>query len=91
MADLGLNWQVPLTPRASDISAFVTPDSFLQFNVMVFGLRNAPATFPRLANAMSANVPNSSSCLDDLIVYTSTWPEHLSVLSNDLLINFVLG
>lgn len=22
-------WQVPLTPRASDISAFVTPDSFL--------------------------------------------------------------
>lgn len=38
-------WQVPLTPRASEISAFVTPDSFLQYTVMPFRLRNAPATF----------------------------------------------
>lgn len=29
-------WQVPLTARASEIiSAFVIPDSFLQYNVMV--------------------------------------------------------
>ncbi len=40
--------QVPLTQRASDISAFVTPGCFLQYNVMAFGLRNAPATFQRL-------------------------------------------
>lgn len=26
-------WQVPLTQRASDISAFVTPDNFLQYTV----------------------------------------------------------
>ncbi len=38
-------WQVPLTPRAAKISAFVTPDNLLQYNVMAFGLRNAPATF----------------------------------------------
>lgn len=36
-------WQVPLTSRAAEISAFVTPDSFLQYTVMPFGLRNAPA------------------------------------------------
>ncbi|KAI2647726.1 Transposon Ty3-I Gag-Pol polyprotein [Labeo rohita] len=41
-------WQVPLTERASEISAFVTPDSFLQYTRMAFGLRNAPATFQRL-------------------------------------------
>lgn len=27
-------WQVPLTPRAREISAFVTPDAFLQYTVM---------------------------------------------------------
>ncbi len=43
-------WQVPLTSSASDISAFVTPDSFLQYSVMAFGMRNAPATFQRLIN-----------------------------------------
>ncbi len=41
-------WQVPLTPRASDIAAFVTPDHFAQYTRMAFGLRNAPATFQRL-------------------------------------------
>ncbi len=42
-------WQVPLTSRASDISAFVTPDSFLQYSVMAFGMRNAPALPARLS------------------------------------------
>ena len=41
-------WQVPLTDRASEISAFATPDTFLQYTVMAFGLRNEPATFQRL-------------------------------------------
>ncbi|KAL1270899.1 hypothetical protein QQF64_029915 [Cirrhinus molitorella] len=40
-------WQVPLTSRASEISAFVTPDCFLQYKAMVFGLRNAADTFQR--------------------------------------------
>lgn len=38
-------WQVPLTDRASEISAFATPDVFLQYKVLPFGLKNAPATF----------------------------------------------
>lgn len=31
-------WWILLTQRASDISAFVTPDSFAQYTVMVFGI-----------------------------------------------------
>lgn len=44
-------WQVPLTQHTSEISAFVTPDAFMQYTVMAFGMRNAPATFQRLAEA----------------------------------------
>lgn len=43
-------WQVHLTERASKISAFVTPDHFLQYTVTAFGMCNAPATFQRLVN-----------------------------------------
>nr|XP_054592949.1 uncharacterized protein LOC129159780 [Nothobranchius furzeri] len=43
-------WQVPLTEEASLMSAFVTPDAFLQYTVLPFGMKNAPATFQRLIN-----------------------------------------
>ncbi len=38
-------WQGPLTYRAEELTDFVTPDSFLQYTIMPFGVRNAPATF----------------------------------------------
>ena len=34
-------WQVPLTDRAKQLSAFVTPDGLYQYRVMPFGLKNA--------------------------------------------------
>uniref|UniRef100_A0A8B9H0C2 ribonuclease H n=1 Tax=Astyanax mexicanus TaxID=7994 RepID=A0A8B9H0C2_ASTMX len=73
-------WQVPLTPAAAEISAFVTPDSFLQYSVMPFGLRNAPATFQRLMWKVLANVKNCEAYLDDLVSYSETWEEHLKIL-----------
>lgn len=36
-----------LTPQTREISAFVTPDAFLQYTVMPFGVCNVPATFQR--------------------------------------------
>ena len=73
-------WQVPLTERASKISAFVTPDHFLEYTVMAFGMCNAPATFQRLVNVVLSGVPNCNAYLDDLIVYTRSWEEHVQVL-----------
>ena len=43
-------WQVPLTERAKEISAFVTPDGLFQCKVMPFGMKDSPATFQRLIN-----------------------------------------
>ncbi len=72
--------QVPFTERASQISAFVTPDYFLQYTVMAFGMCNAPATFQRLVNSVLAGVSNCNAYLDDLNVYTTTWEEHIQIL-----------
>ncbi len=73
-------WQVPLTERAAEISAFVTPDDFFNYTVMAFGLRNAPATFQRLMNKVLGGVSKCKAYLDDIVVYSDTWDEHLLTL-----------
>ncbi len=73
-------WQVPLTARASEIYAFVIPDNLLQYSVMSFGMRNAPVTFQRLMQRVLSGIPNCEAYLNDEVVYSHTWEEHLSSL-----------
>lgn len=74
-------WQVALTSRASDVSAFVTPDHFLQYTVMAFGMRNAPATFQRLMHLVLGGVPNCNVYLDDIVIFSDSWSDHVATLS----------
>ena len=62
--------QVPLTSRASDMSAFVTLDQFLQYTVMAFGMRNAPATCQHMMHLVLGDVPHCKVYLDDVVVYS---------------------
>lgn len=70
-------WQVPLTQRARELSAFVTPDNFLQYKVMPFGVRNAPASFQRLVNHVLSGMTGCEAYLDDAVVCSDTWEQHL--------------
>lgn len=63
--------QGPLTSRASDISAFVTPDTFLQYMFMLFGPKNAPATFQPLMQHVLGDVPDCGVYLDNVVVYSN--------------------
>ena len=49
-------WQVPLTQRAREISAFVTPSGLYQYKVMPFGMKNAPATFQRMVSRLVRDI-----------------------------------
>uniref|UniRef100_A0A096M9Z4 ribonuclease H n=1 Tax=Poecilia formosa TaxID=48698 RepID=A0A096M9Z4_POEFO len=70
-------WQVPLTQRAREVSAFVTPTGLFSYTVMPFGLRNAPATFQRLMNRVVGDMTGCAVYLDDVVVYSDTWEEHV--------------
>ncbi|CAB4029730.1 Hypothetical predicted protein [Paramuricea clavata] len=73
-------WQIPLTERAKEVSAFVTPKGLYQYKVMPFGMRNSPATFQRLINNVIAEVEGCEGYIDDVIIYSDTWEEHLKIM-----------
>ena len=73
-------WQVPLTDRAKEISAFVTPDGLYQYKVMPFGMKNSPASFQRLINKVIADLEGCEAYIDDVIIYSDTWEEHLRII-----------
>ena len=70
-------WQVPLTERAKEISAFVTPDGLFQYRVMPFGMKNAPATFQRMINSVICDLDFCKSYIDDVIIISESWDQHV--------------
>ena len=65
-------WQVPLSNRAKEISAFVTPDGLFQYKVMPVGMKNAPVTFQHLINGIISGLEGCSAYIDDVVVYSDT-------------------
>lgn len=79
-------WQIPMAEQHKAKTAFATPDGLYEFNVMPFGLSNAPATFERMIDSVLRGM-KWSTCLcylDDIIVFSATFEEHLSRLSQVL-------
>ncbi|PIK36147.1 hypothetical protein BSL78_27021 [Apostichopus japonicus] len=73
-------WQVEMTQSAKEKTAFVTPDGLWQFKTMPFGLVGAPAVFTRLMRTILRDVPNVVNYLDDILIHTETWDEHVECL-----------
>lgn len=44
---------------------------------MLFGLHNASATFQRLMNQVACGLHGCVVYLDDVVIYSDTWEEHL--------------
>ncbi len=47
---------------------------------MAFGMRNAPATFQRLMRQVLSGVTNCEAYLDDVVIYSANWEDHLNSL-----------
>ena len=45
-----------------------------------FGVRNAPTTFQRLVNTVLSGLSGCEAYLDDIVVYSKTWEEHIQQL-----------
>ena len=75
-------WQVAMEPRDREKTAFITRYGIYEFNVMPFGLCNAPATFQRLMDHVYDGIAWKFVVvyLDDTIIFSRTFNEHLDHL-----------
>ncbi|XP_042247194.1 uncharacterized protein LOC121882816 [Thunnus maccoyii] len=78
-------WQVPLEASNRPYTAFQTPAGLFQFTVMPFGLHGAPATFQRLMDCVLQGCEDCSAAyLDDVVIFSDTWEQHLCHLERVL-------
>ena len=76
--------QVAMNDEDKEKTAVITPDGLYQYNVLPFGLCNAPATFQRLVDRLFHRMKWTSILvyLDDLVVFGSSFEEHQSRLKD---------
>ena len=74
-------WQVEMREEDKAKTAFRVGDlGFYDCNRMPFGLTNAPATFQRLMEQTIHNLPNVIVFIDDIVVFSATFEDHLEKL-----------
>lgn len=80
-------WQIPLDPNSKEKTAFtVAGKGLFHFNVLPFGLNNAPATWQRfIDNVLGADLEiNVFVYLDDVVIASSDFDTHMDILSKVL-------
>jgi hypothetical protein len=73
-------WQVKMKDCDVEKTAFSTPEGHFEFKVMPFGLTNAPATFQRLMNSVVRDIKSVLAYIDDLLVFSVSWEDHIQTL-----------
>ena len=71
-------YQVPMGEDSREKTSFVTTYGKYQFVTMPFGLVSAPSTFQRLMDHVLQGLHSvSTAYLDDILICSDTWEEHV--------------
>ena len=79
-------YEIPIKEADKEKTAFVTPFGLYQFNVLPMGLKNSPPTFQKvMTDTLKSCRQFSLVYLDDIIVFSKSFREHLYHLERVLL------
>ena len=75
-------WQIPVEERDKEKTAFVTHAGLFEFNVLPFGLTNAPATFQRFMDKVFSGLKWQELLIymDDITVHTAEIDQQITKL-----------
>ncbi|MCG7879415.1 MAG: RNase H-like domain-containing protein, partial [Candidatus Thiodiazotropha endolucinida] len=75
-------WQVAMDEKDKEKTAFACHKGLFEFNVMPFGLSNAPAVFQELMSVVLQGCNDfATAYLDDILIFSSSLEEHLRHIS----------
>ncbi|KAL8582193.1 hypothetical protein ACOMHN_004112 [Nucella lapillus] len=78
-------WQIALSEDSKEATAFSTPTGLFQWRVLPFGMVNAPAVFTRMMRKLLKGLKGVENFMDDILIASETWEEHMSQLAEVLL------
>lgn len=70
-------WQIRLSEACKEKTTFVCRFGTFQFEVMPFGLMNAPSTFQRMMTAILSDLPFVRVYLDDVVIFSPDLEGHM--------------
>ena len=77
--------QVPVAAKDRYKTAFITPWGLYEFKVMPFGLSGTPASFQKpMDRILRGSQEYSEAYIDDIVIFSETWEEHLKHLTDIL-------
>lgn len=71
-------WQIPVGAGSREKTAFSVPSGHFQYAKMPMGLVNSPATFNKLMRKLIHGLDNVVHFVDDVLVFSVSWEEHLA-------------
>ena len=73
-------WQIPMEASSVPYTGFVTDKGSFVFLKMPFGMKNSGATFNRMMRTLLDRLENTESYIDDILIHTETWNQHILTL-----------
>ena len=75
-------FQIPLRERDRNLTAFATPGKTWRYRTMPMGLSTSPKAFHNVIENVVRHLPSCLPYVDDIIVASPTWDDHLTDLNN---------
>ena len=74
-------WKIKMEEALKDVTAFTTRYGNFRFEVMPFGLINAPSTFQKMMDDILKDIPFARAYLDDVVIFSKSMDDHMRHVS----------
>ena len=75
---------IPMAPEDIPKTAFVCEQGLFEYGTLQFGLSNAPSYYSQLMSIVLNGVEDATAYLDDVLIWSRTFEDHLKTLSTVL-------
>ena len=72
---------IPMAPEDIPKTAFICEQGLFEYGTLPFGLTNAPSYYSQLMSIVLNGVENATAYLDDVLIWSKTFEDHLETLA----------